>query len=1511
MNLFDNIIQTSKNNFLGTKPIVPSTPIFTTPQAPRTSSYIAPNTPYTPSKPSMSLFSDEKQMFQKMKADNLSDDTAYSMLKKRRMDILGWNDLANDEKSMLLKMQADNVPVKEAVSLIQKRRADQFNKKYKEGNLLQKWAYNTLAFAAGNLETLAKYSGNTLDFITGGTMWFGDEVKKMEQVTSSPEFSESSAFTAGTYLPDVALAVSPIGWWYMAGAKWMTGLQWANLFSKVGAKNLTQWLMGRSAVVGAGFGATQPILEQWSDVSMWDIATGAGVWAVWWAIAAPVFWKALKYWQAGYYGGLTGAGKSIARDVKWGLQAITPSGANISTKANRFNASEIRNFIKTTGQSPWDFATSRGMTKVWDDAVVEATNLWQKSKDQADEALKTIKWRFRFTDEWEDLLKTTLDDLETRLVNTKSPDYKRISQLKAKYEDTGLTMSEINEIKRAYSNNYKYSFVDAGSESALRSRNLQDAVRNWQFKVAEENGLTNLKDINKTTQWWKMFADSLSKKIQGSSGNNNVSLTDWIALSGGSPENIALYLGKKLASSDTVKSGAIKLFSKKTKPSIIQASKADIQQANFKKDVNRGVSGVGDNSGGKSMVRPVGLIEAPKGKATGAKNVRVNQPIEKAPIKNEWQVWVRPWTKANIKIPESVQLAKQTQRQEQFRQVERDLNTALLSKYNPNKPKATKEFLDRAITQGRITKEEAITLVENLYEKADWWNKPHYERMLNDLYSNKKIESWDDLLNEKQVKTVIKTPRQEFIETPEGIYREIQKKANDRRYNPDKADALIAKFKEKTGIDLMTEKTPNFDKDWNVVKVIKKPTPNTIKNESKVSEPVVAPKNDTPIIKKPIVNTDKNTNYVGRKDLIWKLSPEDAVIQSWIDSGWLWITGWTSLKDLNPRQRKYLYDSATSAFFSNDPVFTQRINAYTRPSKPIVKPNTIKNESKVTPSQTQANWPRVIWKMGKVETKTSPQSATSYEAGMRRPFTMWVQQPTPKRLFAGDNSAQPKKLSNPLVEEVKDLAVLHNLSIEKIKKINELWGLPWPSLAVTKKSIPFEDFGDITLVWDKDLIQSMKAKTYSADIYSPRVPQPDYIPKKNSIIKSDLLKLDSEVKEYWSSWLNILEDLIQWEESNSIWLLTKFAKDNWIKINKVNKKAYYWGWFDWYEYVARMTPEKLSKYVTNNRNQNNDIFVSDMQKVIDNIVKDNFPWEKSPKMYFWDSDRLYMYLKDSQKWDIYDSIWTARWIRDIIDEKWLRNKYNNFTEELKNTLADKMLYKWRNNHTWAKKYTAYSLDNVIKEMFSKWNQWAESSIFQWNLSQTMWKEAKALTIPQIKKSSFWSSKELDAKYQSLKDEWSNIVWWDGASAINESFTSKWNPESILRKLHEYSDWTKFTLSDIKRLQEIATEATNLPKTYLETKFTRSVWLKEFRWVIAPVEQIPELKQLLKWTGLEDKIVWYKQWESRMWKLEELQKKYWNIFFNVWGAYVWIKLLESYLSWDDENKKSIIKPRIIK
>ena len=126
MNLFDNIIQSSVGNFTGTKPITPS---LTTQKVPRTVNYTAPQ---IQQKPSMTLFSDEQKMFQKMKADNLDDNTAYSMLKKRRMDILGGNDITPEETDILKRMQADNVPVKQAVTMIQQSRKDQFNKKYEE-----------------------------------------------------------------------------------------------------------------------------------------------------------------------------------------------------------------------------------------------------------------------------------------------------------------------------------------------------------------------------------------------------------------------------------------------------------------------------------------------------------------------------------------------------------------------------------------------------------------------------------------------------------------------------------------------------------------------------------------------------------------------------------------------------------------------------------------------------------------------------------------------------------------------------------------------------------------------------------------------------------------------------------------------------------------------------------------------------------------------------------------------------------------------------------------------------------------------------------------------------------------------------------------------------------------------------------------------------------------------------------------------------------------------------------
>lgn len=72
----------------------------------------------------------------------------------------------------------------------------------------------------------------------------------------------------------------------------------------------------------------------------------------------------------------------------------------------------------------------------------------------------------------------------------------------------------------------------------------------------------------------------------------------------------------------------------------------------------------------------------------------------------------------------------------------------------------------------------------------------------------------------------------------------------------------------------------------------------------------------------------------------------------------------------------------------------------------------------------------------------------------------------------------------------KNLLVMHNISAEKLRNSDKLGGLPVPSLAITRTDIPFEGFGDISLIGDVNLAdpKSYKNKVFAADIYSPRYP---------------------------------------------------------------------------------------------------------------------------------------------------------------------------------------------------------------------------------------------------------------------------------------------------------------------------------------------------------------------------------------------------------------------------------------
>lgn len=69
----------------------------------------------------------------------------------------------------------------------------------------------------------------------------------------------------------------------------------------------------------------------------------------------------------------------------------------------------------------------------------------------------------------------------------------------------------------------------------------------------------------------------------------------------------------------------------------------------------------------------------------------------------------------------------------------------------------------------------------------------------------------------------------------------------------------------------------------------------------------------------------------------------------------------------------------------------------------------------------------------------------------------------------------------------KELVVLHNITEDKLKSAFRLGGFASPSLAVTRADIPHGNFGDITIIFNKDILNG--SPTYSSDGYTPRFPR--------------------------------------------------------------------------------------------------------------------------------------------------------------------------------------------------------------------------------------------------------------------------------------------------------------------------------------------------------------------------------------------------------------------------------------
>ena len=264
----------------------------------------------------------------------------------------------------------------------------------------------------------------------------------------------------------------------------------------------------------------------WVNANVWsatDAIAWKAVWGVYSAIDSNLINSSNKLANnVGKYLEYTSNSAKLTQDVKNGIKnKAWQWSENILQNQNRMTKKQQETFKQMAWEDQWKWMNDRWLTNAED-----LVDYFFKSKDKVDTAMSKMKWNFT-----SEILTKVLDECVEYAEKTESPELSKLKDLQTKNAKWWITMSDINEVKRFYERNNKFDYLKNWTAEQTRlATNRDTALRDWQMKLAEENWLTNLKELNKETQASKFLADNATKRESGIKGNNPISLTDWIVV---------------------------------------------------------------------------------------------------------------------------------------------------------------------------------------------------------------------------------------------------------------------------------------------------------------------------------------------------------------------------------------------------------------------------------------------------------------------------------------------------------------------------------------------------------------------------------------------------------------------------------------------------------------------------------------------------------------------------------------------------------------------------------------------------------------------------------------------------------------------------------------------------------------------------------------------------------------------------------------------------------------------
>lgn len=238
--------------------------------------------------------------------------------------------------------------------------------------------------------------------------------------------------------------------------------------------------------------------------------------------------------------------------------------AEIMNRVARLKPTDATKFKNMTGKTQGEYLRDTGNFGAPDKIITKEAVKFANSKARVDAELAKLPGVYQDGSVL-DALKGLYDKaVKTSGDSVKSPYLKQVETWATKFKNGGLTMEEINAVKRLFEKEVKLGYNKlTNADKVQQATNIDSALRKWQIRQAKTLGFKNIAEMNKQTQASKFLIDKLGDQVVGQNGLNSINLTDWIVLGGGDPVSVSGFLTKKFFSSKGVQAKLAETLNRK------------------------------------------------------------------------------------------------------------------------------------------------------------------------------------------------------------------------------------------------------------------------------------------------------------------------------------------------------------------------------------------------------------------------------------------------------------------------------------------------------------------------------------------------------------------------------------------------------------------------------------------------------------------------------------------------------------------------------------------------------------------------------------------------------------------------------------------------------------------------------------------------------------------------------------------------------------------------------------